>query len=374
MKFILNSKSLLEKLLLLNGVINSKNTLPILDNFIFEVNDKLLTLTASDLETTMTTHLELDAEAETKLNFGIDARIIIDILKTLPEQPLVFTLRNESNTIEMSSGSGNYELAYANAEEFPKRVILENPSVTTLPAHVLSSAISKTIFAVSNDDLRPVMSGVFFQFSPERLIFASTDAHKLVKYVREDIHANQVSEFIMPKKPLGILKNALSSSDEEITIEYNDSNASFKLDKFVLTCRLIDGKFPNYEAVIPKENPNKLVINRNSFLNSVKCVSLFSNKSTHQIGLGLGGNELNVFAEDTDYSHKADEHIPCNYIGEEFKIGFNSRFLIEMLNNIQSEEINLDMSMPNRAGVLSPVDGLEEGEHLTMLVMPVVLK
>lgn len=374
MKFILNGKSLLEKLLLLNGVINSKNTLPILDNFIFEAEDKSLRLMASDLETTMTTMLELDTVTETKISFGVNARIIIDILKTLPEQPLVFTINKESSTIEMSSSSGKYELAFANADEFPKPVILDNPTTTVLPSQVLGTAINKTLFATGNDDLRPIMSGVLFQFSPERLIFVATDAHKLVKYVREDIQASQVSEFIMPKKPLGILKGILGAVDEEITIDYNESNASFTLEKFKLTCRLIDGKFPNYEAVIPKENPNKLVIDRISFFNSVKCVSLFSNKSTHQIALSLGGKELNVFAEDADYSNKADEHIACDYVGEDLKIGFNSRFLIEMLNNIQSENIKLEMSLPNRAGVLSPDDGLEEGESLTMLVMPVVLK
>ena len=372
MNFISNSKTLLEKLVLLSGVINSKSTLPILENFLFEVDGKTLKLTASDLETTMITELEIDSEIKTGV--AINARIIIDILKTLPEQPLTFTIHSASNTIELSSGSGKYALAFANADEFPKTQELENPSSTVLPERVLGLAISKTLFATGSDDLRPMMAGVYFHFSPERLIFVATDAHKLVKYVREDIKASQVSEFIMPKKPLGILKGILGNSDDEITIEYNNSNAKFKLEKFELTCRLIDAKYPNYEAVIPKENPNRLLINRTQFLNSVKCVALFSNKTTHQVALSLGGNELNIFAEDIDYSNKADERISCDYSGEEMKIGFNSRFLIEMLGNLQSDEVSLEMSFPNRAGILSPNDGKEDGELVTMLCMPVVLK
>ncbi len=372
MKFILNSKTLLEKLLLLNGVINSKSTLPILENFLFEIDGKSLKLTASDLETTMITELEIDSEIKTGV--AINARIIIEILKTLPEQPLTFTIQSSSNTIEMSSSSGKYALAYANADEFPKSIQVEDPAKILIPSKVLGTAISKTLFATGSDDLRPMMAGVFFKFSPEGFVFVATDAHKLVKYMRKDMTAHQEAEFIMPKKPLGILKGILGNASENVVIEFNNSNATFRLEKFELTCRLIDAKYPNYEAVIPKENPNRLLINRTQFLNSVKCVALFSNKTTHQVALSLGGNELNIFAEDVDYSNKADERISCNYSGDEMKIGFNSRFLIEMLGNLQSEEVQLEMSFPNRAGILSPTDGNDEGELITMLCMPVVLK
>ncbi|GAL73006.1 DNA polymerase III beta subunit [Jejuia pallidilutea] len=238
---------------------------------------------------------------------------------------------------------------------------------------ILANAISKTIFAAGNDDLRPVMSGVFFQFSTEGLTFVATDAHKLVKYTREDVNASQVAEFIMPKKPLNLLKGILAGSEDEVAIEYNDSNAKFTFDNSVLICRLIDGKYPNYEAVIPKENPNKLSIDRTQFLNSVRRVSIFSNKTTHQIRLKIAGAELNISAEDVDYSNKAEERLTCDYQGDDMQIGFNSRFLTEMLNNLSSDDVQLEMSMPNRAGILTPVDGLDEGEHITMLVMPVML-
>ena len=370
MKFIVSSSYLLKQLQVLGSVINSSNTLPILDNFLFELDNNALKVSASDLETTMTATLEIDSKSQGSV--AIPAKLLLDILKTFPEQPLTFTVEDNS-TVEISSNSGKYAIAYAPGEEFPKAVVLDDPSKTIVPAEVLATAVSKTIFAAGNDDLRPVMSGVFFQFSPEGLIFVATDAHKLVKYARTDVKASQVADFIMPTKPLNILKGILGASDAEVAIEYNDANATFSFENYVLTCRLIDGKYPNYEAVIPKENPNKLLINRVQFLNSVRRVAIFANKTTHQIRLKIAGTELNISAEDIDYSNKADERLTCDYQGDDMQIGFNSRFLTEMLNNLSSDEIQLEMSMPNRAGILTPVDGLDEGETVTMLVMPVML-
>lgn len=370
MKFIVSSSLLLKQLQVLSGVVNSNNTIPILDHFLFELNNKELTVTASDLETTMSAVLEVDSDTEGSI--AVPARLLLETLKTFAEQPLTFTVE-DNNTIEISSSSGKYVLAYANAEEFPKAISLQDASKTVVPAEVLATAISKTIFATGNDDLRPVMSGVFFQFTPDGLIFVATDAHKLVKYSRTDVKADQTAEFIMPKKPLNILKNILAVSDAEVTVEYNESNAVFSFDNYTLTCRLIDGKYPNYEAVIPKENPNKLLINRTLFLNSVRRISIFSSKTTHQIRLKMAGTELNISAEDLDYSNKANERLTCDYQGDDLEIGFNSRFLSEMLTNLASDEISLEMSLPNRAGVLTPVDGLSDGETITMLVMPVML-
>jgi DNA polymerase-3 subunit beta len=314
----------------------------------------------------------IDVEADESNSIAVPARLLLDFLKTLPEQPITFKL-DENNTFEISSDSGKYAIPYANGEEFPKAVELESPSSTSLSASILANAISKTIFASGNDDLRPVMSGVFFQFSQENLTFVATDAHKLVKYVRKDITANEVAEFIMPKKPLTLLKNILAGSDEDVTIEYNDTNAKFIFGTSILICRLIDGKYPNYEAVIPKENPNKLTLDRSLFYNSVRRVAIFSSKTTHQIRLKMAGTELKISAEDLDFSNKADERLQCSYEGDDMQIGFNSRFLLEMLNHLNSSEILLEMSIPNRAGILTPIDGLEEGEEITMLVMPVML-
>ncbi len=370
MKFIVSSSYLLKQLQVLGGIINNNNTLPILDNFLFSLDNKSLTVSASDLETTISS--ELEVESTEKGLICVPARLLLETLKTFPEQPLTFTVE-DNNTIEISSNHGKYALAYASGEEFPNAVELKDPSSTVVQGDVLATAISKTIFASGNDDLRPVMSGVFFQFSTENLVFVATDAHKLVKYTRDDISASQTAEFIMPKKPLTLLKSILAGSEEDVLIEYNESNAKFIFDNTEMICRLIDGKYPNYEAVIPKENPNKLVIDRNQFLNSVRRVSIFSSKTTHQIRLKIAGAELNISAEDIDYSNKAEERLTCAYQGDDMQIGFNSRFLTEMLNNLTSDEVSLEMSLPNRAGILTPVDGLDEGEVVTMLVMPVML-
>ncbi len=370
MKFIVSSNYLLKQLQILGGVINNSNTLPILDNFLFDLNNDELTVSASDLETTMSAKLKVESDSEGKI--AVPAKLLLDTLKTFPEQPLTFVVE-DNNTIELSSNHGKYALAYADGEEFPNPVELEEPSSTIVEADILSSAISKTIFASGNDDLRPVMSGVFFQFKEDGLTFVATDAHKLVKYSREDIKANQAAEFIMPKKPLNLLKGILAGSESEVLIEYNDSNAKFTFDETQLICRLIDGKYPNYEAVIPKENPNKLTIERNQGVSSVRRVSIVSNKTTHQVRLKIAGAELNISAEDVDYSNKAEERLTCSYQGDDMQIGFNSRFLIEMLGNLTADEVMLEMSLPNRAGILTPVDGLDPGEKITMLVMPVML-
>ncbi|NQX86792.1 MAG: DNA polymerase III subunit beta [Flavobacteriaceae bacterium] len=370
MKFIVSSKYLLKELQILGGVINNSNTLPILDNFLFNLDNTSLTISASDLDTTISSILEVDSDSQGSV--AIPAKLLLDTLKTFPEQPLTFII-GENNMVEINSNHGKYALAYSDSKEFPKAVAIEKPSTTSILADILSTAISKTIFAAGNDDLRPVMSGVFFQFSSENLTFVATDAHKLVKYTRHDVSASETTEFIMPKKPLNLLKGILSDTSKSVKITYNDSNAKFSFQNYELVCRLIDGKYPNYEAVIPKENPNKLTTSRTQLLNSVKRVSIFSNKTTHQIRLKMAGSELNISAEDIDYSNKAHERLTCDYQGDDMEIGFNSRFLTEMLVNLNGDHVMIEMSLPNRAGILTPVDSLDKGEEIIMLVMPVML-
>ena len=370
MKFIVSSTQLLRQLQTLSGVLNSSNTLPILDHILFELKPKQLCITATDLETTISAVLEVESSEEGRL--AIPARLLLETLKTFPEQPLTFS-QAENNTLEISSEQGKYALAYADAAEFPQAVEVTDASAIQVVGDNLATAINNTIFASGNDDLRPVMSGVFFQLSSTGLTFVATDAHKLVKYERTDLVAPETAEFIMPKKPLNLLKSVMVGSESEVKIEYNNSNVQFSFDETVMVCRLIDGKYPNYEAVIPKENPNVMSINRVQFLNTVKRVSIFANKTTHQIRLRIAGAELHISAEDIDYSNKAEERLSCSFQGDDMQIGFNARFLTEMLNNLNSEEIQLELSLPNRAGIITPVDGLEAGERLTMLVMPVML-
>lgn len=371
MKFIVSSSELLKQLQALSGVINNNNTLPILDNFLLDVKEKQLTVTASDLETTMMVQMAVDSNQNGQI--AVTARLITDVLKTFPEQPLTLFIQEGENILKIVSQQGDYVLAVQNAEEFPKVPTLNNPSTVTLTTNILSEAIDKTLFATGNDELRVVMTGVFFELTPEGAVFVGTDAHKLVKYLRKDIKAEQVARFILPKKPLTLLKNISSSTKADITIEYNETNTRISFDNKILICRLIDGNYPNYEAVIPKGNNKKLTINRTSFLNSIKRLALFSNKTTHQVCLQLSGSELKITAEDIDLASKAQERLSCDYKGDDITIGFNSRFLIEMLSHLNAEDITLEMSEPNRAGILRPVDNLAKGEEVFMLVMPIVV-
>jgi DNA polymerase-3 subunit beta len=371
MKFIVSSAQLLKQLQTVSGVLNSSNTLPILDNFLFEISDNTLSISASDLETTMKTTIK-NAEADEDGNIAIPAKLLLDTLKTFSDQPLTFLIDKDTYGIEIGSENGKFKLAGQNGDEFPKTPSMESASKTTMPSEVLASAINKTLFATGNDELRPIMSGVFCELSSEGCIFVATDAHKLVKYRRTDATADSTVSFILPKKPLTLLKNSLIN-DSDVSIEYNETNAFFVFDDIELICRLIDGKYPNYEAVIPKENPNVLTIDRLEFYNSIRRVAIFASKSTHQIRLKIAGSELHISSEDLDFSNEAFERLSCNYAGEDIEIGFNSRYLLEMINNLSSEQINLEMSAPNRAGIIIPQDGISENEEVLMLVMPVML-
>ncbi|MBK8580576.1 MAG: DNA polymerase III subunit beta [Flavobacteriales bacterium] len=371
MKFIVSSSALLKQLQGLQGVLTSSNTLPILDNFLFEIDGKKLTVTASDLETTI--NASMPVEAKDKGSVAIPARLLLDTLKAFPEQPLTFSVDPKHFGIEVSSDQGNYKMTGFSGSEFPKSPALEEPTTFTLPAGTLATAINKTIFATGNDDLRPVMSGIFFELSEDAVRFVATDAHKLVRYTRTDISSPAAATFIVPKKPLNLLKNSLVATNAEVTVEFNENNAAFTFDNIRLVCRLIDGKYPNYEAVIPKQNPNKLTMDRQSFLNSIRRVALFSNKTTHQVRLSIAGSQLAISAEDLDFANEANEKLTCNYEGEDMTIGFNSRFLMDMLINLDSENIVMEMSAPNRAGILLPSGGSEHGEDVLMLVMPVML-
>lgn len=370
MNFITSSTALLRHLQSISGVLSTSNTLPILDNFLFEISDNQLIISASDLETTMRTSMEVEANGEGKI--AIPAKLLLDVLKNLPDQPCTFSVDFGTFGIEISYDNGKSKMVGFNGEEFPKIPAIENSSSVRVSGEIVSSAINKTLFATGNDDLRPVMSGVFCQFSPQDIIFVATDAHKLVRYRRTDSTAETTSSFILPKKPLNLLRSNVSA-DIEVLIEYNESNAVFTFGDIVLVCRLIDGKYPNYEAVIPKENPNVLIIDRAQFLGSIKRVSIFANKTTHQIKLKLAGSELALSAEDLDFSNEANERLTCNYDGEDMEIAFNSRFLLEMLNNIDTKEVKLEMSVPSRAGLLMPAENTNADEDVLMLVMPVML-
>lgn len=371
MKFIVSSTVLLKNLQLISGVINPSNTLPILDDFLFELKDKTLKITASDLETTMSVTVPLDMAEDPGL-VTIPAKLLLDTLKTFADVPITVTIDKETLGIEISAGEGKFKLSGHKSDEFPIAPAIEDPTTLILKSDVLKNAFNKTLFAAGNDDLRPVMSGVFCELSPDDVTFVATDAHKLVRYRRTDSQSDSSTSFILPKKPLNQLKNILPENID-VTILYDQTNASFTYESVNLICRLIEGKYPNYEAVIPKENPNTLIIERIPFISSIRRVSLYANQSTHQVRLKINGQELILSAEDIDYANEAKERLTCNYSGEDMEIGFNSKFLLDMLNNIDTENVKLEMSAPNRAGILLPVDLENEHEDILMLVMPVML-
>ncbi|MFA9211310.1 MAG: polymerase subunit beta [Bacteroidota bacterium] len=370
MNFIVSSTNLLRHLQSISGVLSTSNTLPILDNFLFDIADGQLTISASDLETTMKTSMEVEANESGKV--AIPAKMLLDVLKTMPDQPCTFKVDRATFGIEIVYDNGKSKMVGFDGEEFPKLPVIENSANIRVSGEIIARAINKTLFAAGNDDLRPVMSGMYCQFSPSDITFVATDAHKLVRYRRTDSQSTGGSAFILPKKPLNLLKSNLRG-DEEVLVEYSDSNAIFTFNDIVLMCRLIDGKYPNYEAVIPKENPNVLIVDRLQFLGAMKRVSIFANKTTHQVKLKIAGSELNISAEDLDFSNEANERLTCNYDGDDIEIAFNSRFLMEMLNNIDSAEVKIAMSEPNRAGLLMPHGSDNEHEDILMLVMPVML-
>ena len=369
MKFIISSSELLRNLQILGSILNTNNTLPILDNFLFDIKESDLIITSSDLETSLSSKILIESTINVKV--AVPAKLLIDILKSLPDQPLTFSMND--NILEINSNNGKYALSYMDGDEFPKSLIIEDAKEISFSSKILLNIINSTIFASGNDDLRPVMSGVFFQISQDKSCFVSTDAHKLVKYVRKDINTDNAIEFIVPNKPLNILKSILPDKKEDVRVLYNNANAIFSFSTFTMICRLIDGKFPNYEAVIPKENPNVLEIDRLQLLNSTKRASIFSSKTTNQVKFEIKGNLLKISAEDLDFNNKAEETLECNYNGDNIAIGFNSRFIIEMLNNLSSELIQIELSSPNRAGLISPLHEKDGDEEVTMLVMPIML-
>ena len=371
MKFIVSSSALLKQLQNVGGVLNSSNTLPILDNFLFDIEDKTLTISASDLESTMVTNMAVESKENGRI--AVPAKLMLDTLKNFPDQPLTFNVDEKTFGMEISSENGKFKLSGYNADEYPKIPELESPANVTVSTDILSEAINRTLFATGSDDLRPVMSGVFFEFGKDHLRFVATDAHKLVRYSRTDAQASGNATFIVPKKPLNLLRGLLSSTNADVNIEYNEANVRFTFDDITLVSRLIDGKYPNYQAVIPEVNPNRMTISRQNLLSSIKRVSIFSNKTTHQVRLKIVGSDLTVAAEDLDFANEANERLTCSYEGEDMEIGFNSKFIIDMLNHLDTENIVLQMSAPNRAGIMVPADSDEAGEDVLMLVMPVML-
>ncbi len=370
MKFIVNSNYLLKQLSNINGVITTNPVVPILENFLFEIDKNRLTVTASDLQTSMIT--ELTVESKERGNIAVPAKILLDTLKNLPDQPVTFSVDESTYSIEISSDNGRYKLAGENATDFPKVPSVSQDFSAVLSSEVFARAINNTIFATSNDELRPAMTGVYINLGEKNTAFVATDGHRLVRYRRTDIKSGNGNAIIIPRKALNLLKTTLPSENTDVSIDFNMSNAFFKFANIRMICRLIDEKFPDYENVIPASSTIKMTINRQEFLSSLKRISIYANKTTHQVRLKITGSELQVSAEDLDFSNEANERLSCEHDGEDIEIGFNARFLMEMLSNLDSDQIRINMSAANRAGIIHPVEK-DKSEDILMLVMPVML-
>ena len=370
MKFIASSSTLLKKLSQLNGVVSTNAVIPILEYFLFDVESGNLTITSTDLETSMRSSIPVESKEECRI--AVPAKLIIDFLKTLPEQPITFTVNPDNNNIELTSDKGRYKISGESPDDFPKMPEVEDASKIEIGVPILQTAILSSMFAISTNELRPAMTGLYFDFTDGVAKWVSTDSNKLVKYTRKDIEVEQEATFIVPKKALNLLKSTLPNEDVSLALHYNNHNAQFKFNDFTMVCRLVDEKFPNYQAAIPAENPYKLTISRQELLGSLKRMANFSNKTTYQVRFKMAGNELQITAQDIDFSNEAFERLQCEFDGQDMEIGFNARFLSEMLSVIDTDEVVIELSEPNRPGIIKPSDAGSD-EDLMMLLMPIVL-
>ncbi len=374
MKFVVSSTELLHRLAAIGKVISSKSTIPVLDNFLFQLSENELTITASDTESTLITSMELE-NIEGEGTIAVPAKLLTDTLKEFPEQPLTFHVDIETFAIEIFSDNGKFSIVGQDGEDFPELPKLNEDSASSVVMghDVLLKGIDKTLFATADDELRPVMNGIFVEITPDFIGFVASDAHKLVRYRRPDATAEFDSSFILPKKPAGLLRNLLPKEEFDVKVEFDDKNAFFTLSNYKLICRLVEGNYPSYNSVIPTNNPNNMVIDRVAFFNTVKRVAVFSNQASNLVKLSIKDNQLVVSAQDIDFSISAVERLSCEYEGDEIEIGFKSAFLQEILSNISSLNVKVELSDPSRAGLLLPEENEDDDEDMLMLLMPMMV-
>lgn len=371
MRFIVTSSSLLKNLQQIGGIISANNVLSVLEDFLFDLKGDVLTLTATDLETMMRVQMEVN-EAEGAGRICIPSKILLEYLKNLPEQPVTFNVNESDLSIDMSSNSGKYHIVGEKADDFPKEPAPGDTTTFKMPSIRLIECINKTLFAVSNDTLRPAMTGVYFELKGKDIGFVSTDAHRLVQLRRDDISSPEEGGFVVPKKPLQQLRGTLPPDESVLELSYNNSHLFVKGEKVSLSCRLIDARFPDFRAVIPADNPYRLTVNRADFASALRRVNIFANKTTNQVLLDINGNSLNISAQDIDFSYEGKETLTCQYSGEDMKIAFNAKLMVEIVNNLDGEEVVLELSTPSRAGIFRSVEK-HDNEDLMMLLMPLMV-
>mgnify|MGYP004613931875 FL=1 len=372
MKFNVSSTKLFAQLQAVSRVIASKNSLAILEDVLFDLNGSTLTLTASDGETTIRTSLDVEnAEGAGKVASG--ARLLLETLKEFSEQPLTFSIDEQNFAVNMVSTNGTYSFVGVNGNEYPEMPATEEDTHSvTMSSKMLLDAINKTIFCTADDELRPVMNGIFFDIATDKITMVATDAHRLVRYTNTSVSAAEPISFILPKKPATLLKNILGKDDNEVVITFGQKNAKFEFGQTIVVCRQIEGRFPNYNAVIPQNNQNVVVIDRQTLINACKRVAVFANTGTSLLKLALSENQIKISAQDIDFSTSAEETIACEYNGMPMSIGFKAPFLIEILNAISSTDVKLQLADPARAGLILPTEN-EENQDLLLLLMPMLL-
>lgn len=372
MKFQVLSSELLSHLTSISRVLNSKNAMPILENFLFKVEPGKLIITASDGDTTMITSVKLDSVEEAGA-FVVSPKNLLEPLKEMPQQEIAFDVDEENLEIFVTYESGKFNFIAGDAKDYPiQKPLDDNAQTFTMPAQTLLGGIQSTIFATADDDLRPVMNGIFFDIREDHVIFVASDSKKLVRLINTAIKAGFTSSFILPKKPANLLKNVIAKDALEATITFDSKSAHVEVGDYIVSCRLIDGRFPRYESVIPKNNINKVTIERQTLINVLRRVAVFANAATNQVKFDLQQDVITISAQDIDFSVSATERVSCSYSGVPMAIGFRASFLVEILNTITSNEVEIQLSDHARAALIVPVENNED-EDLLMLIMPMML-
>lgn len=374
MQIIVSSGLLLRNLNIVNGVIGTNTVLPILEDFLFEIEGSELSITGSDLETRIQVKVPIQSSDENagKVSLCLPSKIVLEYLKNLPEQPLTLNFIKESNTVELTSSTGKYKVTGQAANEYPRAPEAGDASNFAIPGALLTESINKTLFATSTDTLRPAMTGVCFNFKDDKLVFVATDAHRLIK---KEVSSNSLpseGSIIVPRKPLTQFKNIVPADDSEVNLSFNDTHLFAAYDKLTLSARLIDARFPDYNSVIPPQNPYRLLIDKSELISSLRRVSVFASKGTSQVVFDIKGNVINISAQDVDFSYEGNETITCQYDGEDMKIAFNARLLIEMLSNLDGERVEIALNTPSKAAIFRPEEQ-EEGQDILMLLMPLIV-
>lgn len=372
MKFSVSSSALLSLLATTGKVISNKNTLPILDYFLMELSGTTLKVTTSDLETTLVGSIEVDS-VETEGTIAAPAKLMLDSLKEFPELPLEIDVNDKNWEIRINWKSGSLSIPGASAVSYPAVPQLSaEKKELRLDVDMLVNGINKTIFATADDELRPVMNGIYINLAPGALTFVGTDAHKLVKYESEA--ENEVgASFILPKKPANLLRTILLKEDDAVKVAFDSKNVKFTLKNSTLMCRLIEGNYPNYNGVIPANNPNRLIVDRVELLNAIKRVAVCSNQATNLIKFDIGDNRINLTAQDLDFSYSANESLSCSYEGTPVTIGFKSTFLVEILSNLETPSVVIELADSTRSGVFKPIYDDVQASDTLMILMPMLI-